>query len=241
MIDDKLYNETYKTLCGKEWKKNDKASGNSYYYGGTLDPTQFTNSYFLNSKSVILTDGTELDCNNKYGYLALMDKVTGEYHMINMYGYDGYSNTFERTSTTSYDTSDNKWYRMQVYSGQTISYLRNALRARYRKELSEYSLVALEVKRSNNNDSQSITYALPYYEGRIKVSPSEGSSHRIRYMGPSPLTRTQVEIIVATHVLVESIGIPPAGEVVKGRLGEGGHFWTDGENETIKVIQVEAI
>tara|TARA_R110000765_G_scaffold98142_5_gene184618 strand:+ start:255 stop:953 length:699 start_codon:yes stop_codon:yes gene_type:complete len=232
MTEDKLYNETYKTLCGKEWKKNDKASGNNYYFGGTLDPTNFTSSYFLNAKSVILTDGTELDCNNKYGYLALMDKVTGEYHMINMYGYDGYSNTFERTSTTSYDTSDNKWYRMQVYSGQTISYLRNALRARYRKELSEYSLVALEVKRNT---------ALPYYEGRIRVSPSEGNSHRIRYMGPSPLTRTQVEIIVATHVLVESIDIPPTGEVVKGRLGEGGHFWTDGENEIIKVIQVEAI
>jgi len=163
--------------------------------GYTVSPIYFKSGYFLGStgrtENILLSDGTSLGRDGKYGFLALKDTKSGDIFLLDMYGYNGYNFTYELESQVQHvDTSTRKRSTSVVLKAYGMNDAFKCLKEVYRKDPKDYSLVILEAK---SGDSEWV-----YYEGTI-------GSTRACYMGKGPLERGDMAKIKEVHVLVDSL------------------------------------
>lgn len=163
--------------------------------GYTRDPLYFKSGYFLGStrrsENILLSDGTSLNRDGKYGFLGLKDRESGDIFLLDMYGYDGYNHTYELQSQVQHvDTSTRKRSTSVVLKAYGMDDAFKCLKEVYRKDPKDYSLVLLEVK---NSDSQWL-----YYAGKI-------GNTRANYVGKGPLERNDMSKIKKVHVLIDSL------------------------------------
>ena len=181
--------------------------GTTVEASGTHGPMRFEESYFMLTNGwvkdkIILADGSKLFSvtadtrRQKYGYYALQDKETNELHCISCYPYNGYRNTFDAQVKSYFDTSDMKSYTSMNWVAHEIDFIKMSLQTRYRKNLSHYNLVVMEW-------SEDYKAQLPIYSMRHHKIGEE--SYHLKYIGPSPVSRTQLENLVKIHVLTEDI------------------------------------
>ena len=187
-------------------------SGNSIEKTGNQRPIELSDSYFLSDnyefgsgKHITLADGTELNPQKFSGYYALQDKETNELHCISLYPYLGYGNTFKTSVVGYFDTSDMKEYSSRAWIGHDIEYIESSLKTRFRKNLSNYNLVIIEMKSDED--------WLPY------VTAKDGEWY-VRYMGPSPLSRDLVDKIKQIYVLTKDINEPTKLVELKSEIKE---------------------
>jgi len=189
-------------------------SGKSVEINGHHGPMKLSDNYFLcdgyqyGNKLLTLADGTEIIAKDHKGYYALQDKETNELHCISLYPYNGYSNTFSTEQVGYFDTSDMKEYISQTWICHGIEYIESSLKTRFRKNLSNYNLVIIEMK-YNSSKNYSLPYATLYDEG-----------FHLRYMGESPLSRDHVEKIKQIYVLTTDINGTNALVEVKSKIKE---------------------
>jgi len=163
--------------------------------GYTRNPVYFKSSYFLGSTgrsdNILLSDGTSLNRDGKYGFLALKDRESGDIFLLDMYGYDGYNHTYELESQVQHvDTSTRKKSTSVVLKAFGMDDAFKCLKEVYRKDPKDYSLVILEVK---NSSAEWI-----YYTGKI-------GNTRANYVGKGPLERDDMAKIKEVYVLVDSL------------------------------------
>ena len=163
--------------------------------GYTRDPQYFKSSYFLGSSvrndNILLSDGTSLNRDGKYGFLGLKDRESGDIFLLDMYGYDGYNHTYELESQVQHvDTSTRKRSTSIVLKAYGMDDAFKCLKEVYRKDPKDYSLVLLEVK---NSGTQWV-----YYTGKIGKT-------RANYVGKGPLERNDMERIKEVYVLIDSL------------------------------------
>ena len=193
-------------------------SGNSIEITGNQEPMELSDSYFLSDnyefgsgKHITLADGTELNPQKCSGYYALQDKETNELHCISLYPYKGYGNTFKTSEVGYFDTSDMKEYTSRTWIGHDIEYIESSLKTRFRKNLSNYNLVIIELK--SEEDGARSYNRLPY------VTAQDGEWY-VRYMGPSPLSRNLVDKIKQIYVLTKNINGTTKRVEVKSKIKE---------------------
>ncbi len=174
-------------------------NGESVQISGYRKPMGLSNRYFLSdeyqygshNQAVTLADGTKLYPQEHTGYYALQDKETNELHCISLYPYTGYHNTFKISESVKYfDTSVMKGYISQTWTAYSIGYIKHALKTRFRKNLGDYNLVVIELSDKLRS--------LPYFTGNC-------GNYTVNYMGPSPLSRTQLNCVKQIYVLTENI------------------------------------
>lgn len=172
-------------VFGKEMEAN----------GYTRNPVYFKSSYFLGSTgrsdNILLSDGTSLNRDGKYGFLALKDRESGDIFLLDMYGYDGYNHTYELESQVQHvDTSTRKKSTSVVLKAYGMDDAFKCLKEVYRKDPKDYSLAILEVKNSSTE--------WMYYTGMIGKT-------RANYVGKGPLERDDMAKIKEVYVLVDSL------------------------------------
>jgi len=163
--------------------------------GYERSPINMKSNYFLGSSGsnapLLLSDGTSLNRDGKYGFLALKDRESGDIFLLDMYGYDGYNHTYELQSQVQHvDTSTRKRSTSVVLKAYGMNDAFKCLKEVYRKDPKDYSLVILEAK---SYDSQWL-----YYGGKI-------GNTRANYVGKGPLERNDMAKIKHVHVLIDSL------------------------------------
>tara|TARA_R110002020_G_scaffold134969_1_gene301382 strand:+ start:4653 stop:5252 length:600 start_codon:yes stop_codon:yes gene_type:complete len=163
--------------------------------GYTRNPQYFESSYFLGSsgsgKPILLSDGTSLNRDSKYGFLALKDTQSGDIFLLDLYGYDGYNHTYELKSQVQHvDTSTRKKSTSVVVNAYGMNDAFKCLKEVYRKDPKDYSLVILESKEKYSD--------WVYYNGKI-------GNTRANYVGKGPLERDDMAKIKHVHVLIDSL------------------------------------
>lgn len=163
--------------------------------GYITSPIYFRSDYFLGNtgrnENILLSDGTSLNRDGKYGFLGLKDRESGDIFLLDMHGYDGYNHTYELQSQVQHvDTSTRKRSTSVVLKAYGMNDAFKCLKEVYRKDPKDYSLVILEAK---SGDSEWV-----YYNGKI-------GSTRANYMGKGPLERNDMAKIKEVHVLIDSL------------------------------------
>lgn len=174
-----------------------KVFGKEMKVSGQRNPQYFKSSYFLGNSNrnedILLSDGTSLNRNNKYGFLGLKDRESGDIFLLDMYGYDGYNYTYELQSHIQHvDTLTRKKSTSVVIKEYGMKDAFKCLKEVYRKDPKDYSLVILEAKSSDSH--------WPYYNGRLPIGNT-----RANYLGKGPLERNDMAKIKKVHVLIDSL------------------------------------
>lgn len=161
----------------------------------TRGPISMTSGYFLGSSgrhdTILLSNGTSINRSNKYGFLALKDRESGEIFLLDLYGYDGYNHTYELESQVQHvNTSTRKKSTSVVLRAYSMDDAFKCLKGVYRKDPKDYSLVILEVKNHNSE--------WMYYSGKI-------GSTTANFVGKGPLERNDMAKISEVHVLIDSL------------------------------------
>ena len=166
-------------------------------HGYERHPINMMSNYFLGSSGgsspILLSDGTSITRSNtnRYGFLALKDRESGDIFLLDMYGYDGYNHTYELKSQVQHvDTSTRKKSTSVVVKAYGMDDAFKCLKGVYRKDPKDYSLVILEAKSSESS--------WVYYSGKIGKTTAN-------YVGKGPLERDDMAKIKHVHVLLDSL------------------------------------